>query len=118
MVRVRGRRRLGTLTALVVVVSTWFQTASSLATLLGIGIGIGVPAACGVAVLRCRMCELRFVVGDDGRGFDTRSTNLGTGVQGTIDRLDSVGGRLDLTSEPGIGTTAEGMVPIPSGAEA
>ena len=55
---------------------------------------------------------LRFVVRDDGRGFDTRTAERGTGVQGMIDRLDAIGGSLTVSSEPGRGTTVEGMVPI------
>ena len=55
---------------------------------------------------------LRFTVQDDGRGFDARNTTYGTGVQGMVDRLDAIGGRLTISSEPGRGTTVEGVVPI------
>lgn len=55
---------------------------------------------------------LRFTVQDDGRGFDARVTGHGTGVQGMIDRLDAIGGHLSIASEPGRGTTVEGVVPI------
>ena len=55
---------------------------------------------------------LRFRVQDDGRGFDTQETRLGTGMQGMIDRLDAIGGTLDVSSEPGRGTTVQGTVPI------
>jgi signal transduction histidine kinase len=55
---------------------------------------------------------LRFVVRDDGRGFDPRTAERGTGVQGMIDRLDAIGGTLTVSSEPGRGTTVEGIVPI------
>jgi signal transduction histidine kinase len=55
---------------------------------------------------------LRFRVHDDGQGFDTRQTRHGTGVQGMIDRLDAIGGTLEVSSEPGRGTTVEGVVPI------
>jgi signal transduction histidine kinase len=55
---------------------------------------------------------LRFIVRDDGRGFDARNTTYGTGVQGMVDRLDAIGGSLTISSEPGRGTTVEGTVPI------
>jgi signal transduction histidine kinase len=55
---------------------------------------------------------LRFTVRDDGRGFDTRSTPQGTGVQGMRDRLEAIGGHLTVSSEPGRGTTVEGVVPL------
>ncbi|MDP8957293.1 MAG: histidine kinase [Actinomycetota bacterium] len=55
---------------------------------------------------------VRFRIDDDGRGFDPRLARQGTGVQGMMDRLDAVGGRLDISSEPGRGTSVEGVVPI------
>ena len=36
----------------------------------------------------------------------------GTGIQGMRDRLDTVDGRLDLSSSPGAGTTVRGRVPV------
>jgi len=54
---------------------------------------------------------LRFLVQDDGRGFDARSASHGTGVQGMIDRLDAIGGSLAISSEPGHGTTVRGEIP-------
>ena len=55
--------------------------------------------------------ELIFVVTDDGDGFDTSVTNYGTGMQGMADRLDAIGGRLDVESAPGMGTKVVGMLP-------
>jgi signal transduction histidine kinase len=55
---------------------------------------------------------LRFLVRDDGRGFDPRTAERGTGVQGMIDRVDAIGGTLTVSSEPGHGTSVEGAVPI------
>ncbi|MGI9085728.1 MAG: ATP-binding protein [Aeromicrobium sp.] len=57
---------------------------------------------------------LSFEVTDDGAGFDTASTTLGTGLQGITDRLDTVGGTLTITSTPGTGTTITGHTPTPS----
>ncbi len=55
--------------------------------------------------------HLTFTVHDDGRGFDRDATSFGTGLQGMIDRLDAVGGELQVTSAPGAGTTVTGRVP-------
>ncbi len=62
--------------------------------------------------------ELAFVIEDDGRGFDISSTGYGSGLQGMADRLDAIGGRLVVRSEPGRGTGISGMVPVlqPEGA--
>ncbi|MGH2634765.1 MAG: ATP-binding protein [Actinomycetota bacterium] len=54
-----------------------------------------------------------FEVHDDGRGFDPAETGFGTGLQGMADRLDAVGGSLEVRSSPGRGTTVVGTVPIP-----
>jgi len=54
---------------------------------------------------------LTFAVTDDGEGFDPKRTSLGTGVQGMIDRLDALGGSLEVHSEPGKGTTITGHIP-------
>jgi signal transduction histidine kinase len=56
--------------------------------------------------------ELRFEVQDDGRGFDPETTGYGTGVQGMIDRLAALGGDLRVSSEPGLGTTVVGTLPM------
>ena len=56
--------------------------------------------------------ELRFEVIDDGRGFDTSGTGHGSGLQGMADRLDAIGGSLDVRSGPDQGTTIAGTVPI------
>jgi signal transduction histidine kinase len=56
--------------------------------------------------------QLTFTVVDDGRGFDPEATTPGTGLQGMVDRLEAIGGSLDLSSEPGAGTTVVGRVPV------
>jgi signal transduction histidine kinase len=56
--------------------------------------------------------HLTFTVTDDGHGFDPDSAGQGTGLQGMADRLDAIGGTLDVTSAPGAGTTVTGRVPI------
>jgi len=54
---------------------------------------------------------LVFAVIDDGAGFDQGSTGYGTGLQGMADRLDALGGHLEVRSAPGRGTTVAGRVP-------
>ncbi len=41
---------------------------------------------------------------DDGNGFDLNSIQLGNGLQNMKKRIESVGGKYDLVSEPGKGT--------------
>ena len=54
---------------------------------------------------------LTFEVTDDGRGFDPSLTGYGTGLQGMADRLDALGGSLEVRSAPERGTTVVGRVP-------
>jgi signal transduction histidine kinase len=56
--------------------------------------------------------ELVFAVRDDGVGFDPTTVKRGTGLQGMTDRVDAIGGSLDIKSGPGGGTTVEGRVPV------
>ena len=55
---------------------------------------------------------LTFAVTDDGVGFDTAETTSGTGLQGIVDRLDTVNGAITIESAPGQGTVVTGTVPI------
>jgi signal transduction histidine kinase len=55
---------------------------------------------------------LGFDVVDDGRGFDPSTKGRGTGLQGMADRLDAVGGALEVQSRPGSGTTVSGRLPV------
>jgi signal transduction histidine kinase len=55
---------------------------------------------------------LVFEIQDDGSGFDPSSTSHGSGLQGMIDRLDAIGGRLDVESEPGRGALVRGRIPL------
>jgi signal transduction histidine kinase len=58
--------------------------------------------------------RLSFEVADDGVGFDPASTSHGSGLQGIADRLDALGGTLEITSVAGAGTTVRGTVPARS----
>jgi signal transduction histidine kinase len=55
--------------------------------------------------------DLTFQVVDDGRGFDP-ATAGGSGLTNMRDRVEAVGGTLEIQSEPGIGTSVTGRVPI------
>jgi signal transduction histidine kinase len=61
---------------------------------------------------------LSFAVADDGVGFDPEATTHGTGLQGIADRLDALGGGLEVRSAPGEGTTLLGHVPAARASEA
>jgi signal transduction histidine kinase len=55
---------------------------------------------------------LVFSVSDDGRGFDVASTTRGSGLQNMVDRVEAVGGRIEVDSTPGRGTSVTGRVPV------
>jgi signal transduction histidine kinase len=59
-----------------------------------------------------REARLTFEVADDGSGFDVEATSYGTGLQGMADRLDAIGGELQVRSTPGSGTTITGGIPL------
>jgi signal transduction histidine kinase len=61
--------------------------------------------------LRSEHGVLAFEVTDDGRGFDPATASRGSGLQGIADRLAALGGRLDVRSAPGSGTTLIGTLP-------
>jgi signal transduction histidine kinase len=54
--------------------------------------------------------QLIFEVIDDGSGFDPAATAYGTGLQGMADRLEALGGIMEVRSEPGKGTTVTGRI--------
>src|SRR6185437_10831323 len=54
---------------------------------------------------------LRFTVSDDGEGYDARYTPLGSGQRNRADRLAALGGRLEVHSAPGHGTTITAELP-------
>ena len=55
---------------------------------------------------------LTFQVEDDGRGFEPGAAT-GSGLQGMADRLDAIGGTLEIESVPGAGTRIRGSIPLP-----
>ncbi len=48
---------------------------------------------------------------DDGVGFDAENTELGHGFMNMQDRLGAIGGKLDVESAPGRGTTIRATIP-------
>jgi signal transduction histidine kinase len=54
---------------------------------------------------------LAFSVEDDGRGFDRVTTSAGSGMRNMGDRIDALGGTLEIVSSPGAGTTVTGRIP-------
>jgi signal transduction histidine kinase len=61
---------------------------------------------------------LGFEVDDDGAGFDTATAKRGAGLTNMADRLDALGGSLDVSSTPGAGTRVHGTLPVQSRAAA
>jgi signal transduction histidine kinase len=64
--------------------------------------------------LRAANGTLSFTVSDDGAGYDTRHTPMGSGLRNMADRLAALGGRLEVQSAPGQGTTITGRLPVPA----
>ncbi len=56
---------------------------------------------------------LTFSVRDDGNGFDQATVAHGQGLTNMQDRITSLGGTLDIASEPHLGTTLSGTLPWP-----
>ena len=56
--------------------------------------------------------QLSFVVVDDGQGFDAGSTRAGSGLVGMADRMEAIGGVLEVRSQPLKGTEVEGRMPV------
>jgi signal transduction histidine kinase len=58
--------------------------------------------------------ELFFQVKDSGCGFDPDAVEAGMGTRNMADRVESLDGRLTVTSQPGEGTTVTGRIPLPA----
>jgi signal transduction histidine kinase len=55
---------------------------------------------------------LAVAVEDDGRGFDPHATKKGSGLQNMEDRLDALGGTVEIHSAPGSGATVTVRLPV------
>jgi signal transduction histidine kinase len=64
-----------------------------------------------VVRLRGQESGLTFEVEDDGIGFDTATVTRGAGLTNMVDRVEALGGNVDVTSTPGSGTQVSGNVP-------
>jgi signal transduction histidine kinase len=62
--------------------------------------------------LQAQTGTLRFTISDNGTGYDTNHTPMGSGLRNMADRLAALGGRLDVRSAPGLGTTITGHLPV------
>jgi signal transduction histidine kinase len=59
--------------------------------------------------------RLRFVVRDEGPGWDTAAAGTaGRGMRNLSTRIGAVQGRVEVRSAPGAGTTVEGSAPLPA----
>ena len=72
--------------------------------------------AAGARTLRVQIdgtgTELRFSVRDDGAGAPGGRIDGGAGMTNMNDRLEAVGGELEIVSTPGVGTTVRGRLPV------
>ena len=55
---------------------------------------------------------------DDGRGFDTASTRVGVGLSAMRERVEGLGGKIEVRSQPGGGTNVTVTVPLGAGTPA
>jgi signal transduction histidine kinase len=64
-----------------------------------------------VVRLRGQESGVQFEVEDDGAGFDTVAVTRGAGLTNMVDRVEALGGSVDVTSARGAGTCVSGNVP-------
>ena len=62
--------------------------------------------------LREEASSLGFEVEDDGDGFDPAGIQRGSGLTNMADRLEALGGSVDLASARGRGTRVTGHLPV------
>ncbi|MBI3651581.1 MAG: hypothetical protein HY231_11245 [Acidobacteria bacterium] len=76
---------------------------------------------------RCGKAEIEFgieaerlylQISDDGQGFDASQKSSGNGLQSMSERSHSLGGKFEITSTPGQGTTLKFLIPISQADEA
>jgi signal transduction histidine kinase len=73
------------------------------------------PEARSTSVTLHRNGDLRFEVRDDGPGFVTNGPNPGRGLMNMRDRIEAVGGEIEIHSSPGGGTEIVGRIPVAPG---
>jgi NarL family two-component system sensor histidine kinase LiaS len=62
--------------------------------------------------LRCTGTRVALTIEDNGIGFDPQQARQGLGLNNMHDRLLEIGGRLQVESQPGIGTTIRAEVEV------
>jgi signal transduction histidine kinase len=62
--------------------------------------------------------HLVFSVSDDGSGFDPTRSTPGSGLGNMVDRVVALGGSLEVSSAPSLGTDVTGRVPLRAGERA
>ncbi|WP_146146109.1 sensor histidine kinase [Geodermatophilus tzadiensis] len=76
----------------------------------------------GAAEVRVRLAReesaVTLTVEDDGHGFDRVRTRTGTGLANMADRMDAVGGLLEIGASPAGGVRVRARVPLRTGPEA
>jgi signal transduction histidine kinase len=68
-------------------------------------------ARCVVVRLECDNRSLRLTITDDGRGFAPDRVCRGFGLTSMRERVEALGGRLDIRSQEGRGTAVQAVVP-------
>jgi signal transduction histidine kinase len=58
------------------------------------------------------MGALTFSVVDDGEGFDPSGIRRGVGMRSMLERVESLGGTLEVQSEVGRGTAISATIPV------
>jgi signal transduction histidine kinase len=61
--------------------------------------------------------RLTFEVEDNGKGFDPATQKKGSGTQNMEDRLDALGGAMELLTSPGLGTRLVARLPLGTAAQ-
>ncbi len=71
-------------------------------------------AEAGGAVLKLSgsVGSLLFEIADNGKGFDAALTTRGAGLTNMTDRIDALGGLIEMSSTPGRGTRIHGSLPV------
>jgi signal transduction histidine kinase len=70
-------------------------------------------AATTISISLKRHRAVNFEVHDDGRGFSPAHVRSGQGLANMRDRIEAVGGKVEVRSSPGIGTRVIGHIPNP-----
>jgi signal transduction histidine kinase len=69
------------------------------------------PSASVTTTLARRRGAIDLRVSDNGVGISPSAASTGTGIRGMHDRIEAVGGRLEILSEPGLGTCIRATIP-------